>query len=144
MDDNHRIKLEDTWNVTKVTSEVDPSVACERDSASALVCQGDWHWWSSPGHQVRLWSRPSSVCCSLLSSLTRFSTSTSASPLVCTSICKSKLQYFLEFLHLVNVTRHSGYWPLLIFSKKKQPHYMLPLQRTRSRHDCNFIPGSPF
>ena len=59
-------------------------------------------------------------------------------------VCKSKLQYFLEFLHLVNVTRHSGYWPLLIFSKKKQPHYMLPLQRTRSRHDCNFIPGSPF
>ena len=43
--------------------------------------------------------------------------------------------------HLLRPPHHSL---LLIFSKKKQPHYMLPLQRTRSRHDCNFIPGSPF
>jgi len=25
-----------------------------------------------------------------------------------------------------------------------QPHYMLPLMRTRSRHDCSFVPGTPF
>ena len=27
---------------------------------------------------------------------------------------------------------------------RSRPHYMMPLQRTRSRHDCNFIPGTPF
>ena len=27
---------------------------------------------------------------------------------------------------------------------RSKPHYMMPLQRTRSRHDCNFIPGTPF
>ena len=27
---------------------------------------------------------------------------------------------------------------------RSRPHYMQPLQRTRSRHDCNFIPGTPF
>ena len=29
-------------------------------------------------------------------------------------------------------------------SRPRRPHYMMPLQRTRSRHDCNFIPGTPF
>ena len=28
--------------------------------------------------------------------------------------------------------------------REKNPHYMLPLQRTRSRHDCSFVPGTPF
>merc|ERR1719357_1294939 len=28
--------------------------------------------------------------------------------------------------------------------EKEPPHYMLPLQRTRSHHDCSFVPGTPF
>ena len=31
-----------------------------------------------------------------------------------------------------------------VSSVTRRPHYMMPLQRTRSRHDCNFIPGTPF